>query len=290
MKPARFDYYLPATLEEALATLSELGSDGKVLAGGQSLVPMLNMRIAQPAALIDINGLVDLDAITCEHGALRVGAMVRQATLERSGPALGQVPLLAQALPLVGHWQTRNRGTLCGSLAHADPSAELPLLLSVLNGSVEVHSSRGVRTVAARDLFVSFFTTSLEADELIVAAYLPIAPARRRYAFNEFAQRHGDFALVSVACAVEFDEQGMLAHLTLALGGAGEVPLVVEAADALGRLLDRELIAALAERASTACDPPSDHHASAAFRRQLVRTLTGRMLTALVPQEEAAAT
>ncbi|TAM75671.1 xanthine dehydrogenase family protein subunit M [bacterium] len=290
MKPARFDYYLPSTLEEALAKLSELGSEGKVLAGGQSLVPMLNMRIAQPAALIDINGLVELDAVACENGALRVGATVRQSTLERSDAALGQVPLLAQALPLIGHWQTRNRGTLCGSLAHADPSAELPLLLAVLDGSVEVHSSRGARTIAARDLFVSFFTTSLEADELIVAAYVPVAPARRCYAFDEVAQRHGDFALVSVACAAEFDEQGALAYLTLALGGASEVPLVVETADALGRHADRELIAALAERASVACDPPSDHHASAAFRRQLVRTLTGRMLTALLRREEAAAT
>ena len=289
MKPARFDYYRPATLDEAVTALGELGADGKVLAGGQSLVPMLNMRLAQPAALVDINALDELGGITRENGALRVGATVRQSALERSQEARSQIPLLAQALPLVGHWQTRNRGTLCGSLAHADPSAELPLLLTALGGSVEACSTRGRRTIAARDLFVSFFTTSLEPDELIAAACLPVAPARRRYAFDEFAQRHGDFGLVSVACAVELDGRGMLAYLTLALGGAGEVPLVVETADALGSKPDAACIDALAERAGASCDPPSDHHASAAFRRQLVRTLTKRTLTALVRSEERAA-
>ncbi|TAM60122.1 xanthine dehydrogenase family protein subunit M [bacterium] len=287
MKPARFDYYLPATLDEALDALHELGDDVKVLAGGQSLVPMLNMRLAQPAALLDINALRELDTITRENGALRVGATVRQGTLERSPEALSEVPLLAQALPLIGHWQTRNRGTLCGSLAHADPSAELPLLLTVLGGSVEVRSTRGSRTVAAGDLFASYFTTALEPDELIVTANLPLARPRRRYAFQEFAQRHGDFALAAVACAVELDESGRISHLALALGGAGEMPLLVETADMLGTELTAAAVATLAERAWAGCDPPNDHHASAAFRRQLVRTLTSRMLTAFAqPQEQ----
>ncbi len=289
MKPARFDYYRPETVDEALSLLRELGSEAKVLAGGQSLVPVMNMRLAAPTAVIDINALTELDAFGWDAGELQVGALVRQAALERAPTVRQRTSLLAAALPFVGHRQTRSRGTLCGSLAHADPSAELPLVMVALGGELDVRSQSGRRSIPASTFFQSYFTTELEAEELVVAARLPADSGRRRYAFEEFAQRHGDFALASAACAVECDDTGKLSYATLVLGGVDERPFVVDTADLVGRLPEDEMIATACERAAIGCDPPSDHHASAAYRRQLARTLAGRVLRrALAPLEAMA--
>jgi CO/xanthine dehydrogenase FAD-binding subunit len=295
VKPAAFAYHRPGSLEDALSLLARLGDDAKVLAGGQSLVPMMNMRLARPRALVDVNRLRELSALEVHDGKLWVSALVRQSDAARSRGAAEAVPLLALAIPFVGHWQTRNRGTVCGSLAHADPSAELPLVLVALDGVVEARSVRGTRTIAARDLFESYFTTTLSPDELIVRAGFPVQAAsgkpedhgrshgeseREGFAFEEFAERHGDFAIVAAACALRL-KGGVVASLRVVLGGVAERPWTVRHADRLvGCGLDGAAIEECAHEAARELEPPSDRRASAAFRRHLAAVLTKRTLGA----------
>ena len=207
MKPAPLRYERAETIDDAVALLGEHGDEAKVLAGGQSLVPALNMRLLRPAVLVDIERVLDLDNIAGEEGVVRVGAMVRQADSR-----LGQHPLLAEAIPHVGHFVTRNRGTVCGSIAHADPAAELPLCLTLLGGSVRVASVRGEREIAASNFFVAPFTTALRPDELVVETIWPTARDGWGYAFAEFAQRRGDYAPAwwrrppaTVRCSLRWD-------------------------------------------------------------------------------------
>jgi CO/xanthine dehydrogenase FAD-binding subunit len=251
VKPVAFAYDRPETLEEALALLGEHGPDAKVIAGGQSLVPLLNMRLLRPTRLVDINHVYGLDNATVASGELRVGALVRQADRR-----LLDVPLVAECLPHVGHFVTRNRGTVCGSVAHADPAAELPLALTVLGGSVVAASTRGRRTIAASDFFLTHFTTQLEPDELVAETVWPVAADGWGYAFAELSQRYGDFALCMVAVAARGDE------LRVGLGSVGERPLLVD--------VDPEHPG---ETAAGHVEPFGNLHASPAYLRQLVRVL-----------------
>jgi 2-furoyl-CoA dehydrogenase FAD binding subunit len=254
VKPVAFAYDRPETLEEVLAILAEHGDEAKVIAGGQSLVPMLNMRLLRPARLIDINHVFELDNARLEGDALRVGALVRQADRR-----LLELPLVAECVPYVGHFATRNRGTVCGSVAHGDPAAELPLALTVLGGSVVVASRRGRRTLSAADFFLTHFTTELECDELVVETLWPTPAEGWGYAFEELAQRHGDFALCMAAAAARGNE------LCVGVGSVVDRPVLLE--------VDPERPG---ESAAAQVEPFGNMHASPTYLRQLVRVLVER--------------
>jgi carbon-monoxide dehydrogenase medium subunit len=282
VKPPPFRYADPATVEEALDLLARDGADGKVLAGGQSLMPLLNFRLARPAHVIDVNRLDGLAAIApAADGGLRLGALVRQRTLERSALVRDRCPLLSQVLAFVGHPQIRARGTLGGSLAHADPAAELPAAMVALEARLTLRRAGGERTVAAEDFFVSLLTTALAHDELLTEIALPPWPALTGGGVREVAKRHGDFALGGVAATLTLDAQGRVARARLVGFGVGPVPMRL--ADA-----ERSLVggaptpAALVEAgrlASAAVDPADDIHASGAYRARLAGVLTTRALT-----------
>ena len=272
MKPPPFRYARPAVLAEVLDLLSEHGDEAKVLAGGQSLVPLLNMRLARPTVLVDVNRLEELDRVSDENGGLRVGAIVRQNALE-----LLRVPLLAECLPYVGHFVTRNRGTVGGSIAHADASAELPLALTTLRGSVVLASRRGRRTVAADDFFVTHFTTAMEPDELLVETIWPTDG--RRTAFDEFALRHGDYALAMAGCALDVAD-GRVAEARVVVGSVADRATPIDEAGALlaGAPVTAEAARAAGEAAARAVEPAETLHASAAYRRHLTRVVVERAI------------
>jgi aerobic carbon-monoxide dehydrogenase medium subunit len=280
VKPAPFDYHAPATLAEVIALLREHGDAAKLLAGGQSLVPMLNMRLARPEVLIDLNRVAGLSYVRQEGDTLAIGAMTRHAEVERSALIARLQPLLTEAMAQVGHIQIRNRGTIGGSLVHADPSAELPAVLAALDGSVRVAGPGGEREIGAADLFLMYFTTSLQADEVLTEVRLPVLPARTGWAFEEVARRHGDFALVGVAVTLTLEEGGGISAGRIALTGVGMTP--VRAASAEARLAGRRPSAGIfAEAASAVRDeiePDTDIHATADFRRHLAGVLTERAL------------
>ena len=267
MKPAPFAYLRPSTLEEALTALA--GEQGaKVLAGGQSLVPLLSMRLAAPSMLIDINALPDLGHITCDAAGVRVGALARHAEVLASAEAASTQPLLAMALSHVAHPTIRNRGTTVGSLVHADAAAEMPMVLRLLEGSVDVASVRGRRTIPAEELFAGPLESTLAHDEVAVEAFFPALPAGGGVAFQEIARRHGDYALVGVAALVETDG-GEVVRARVGYVSVSDVPVVVDVTDAL----DAPAAKALAE-----LEPADDIHATAAYRAHLVRVLTPRVL------------
>lgn len=279
MKPPRFDYHAPSSVDEALALLVRYGGDAKVLAGGQSLVPLLNFRLARPAALIDLNRVPGLAYIHEADGQVRLGAMTRQRAIEFSPVVAGRLPLLAEATRLVGHLPIRTRGTIGGSIAHADPSAEYPAVLTALDGEVVARSPRGERVLRAGELFRSYLTTSLAPDEILTEVRLPAAPAGAGWAFEELSRRHGDFAIVGIAALV-VRAGPRSATARLAAAGAGAVPVRLRAAE---EILEREglgdaAIDAAAARAAELVSPDSDIHASAAYRRHLTGVLTQRAL------------
>jgi 2-furoyl-CoA dehydrogenase FAD binding subunit len=267
MKPKKFAYCRPDTLDEALALLAQHGDEARVLAGGQSLMPMLNLRLVDAAVIVDISRLAALEFIRVADGALEIGAAVTQARLLGHEELARQVPLLARALPFVGHVQTRSRGTVCGSLAHADPSSELPLSLATLGGRVVLRSTRGERVLDAAAFQTGLLSTARAPDELIVAARFPLGRAGAGVAFDEVARRHGDFAIVSLA-ALAFDDR-----LRLGVGGVADRPQVRE----WRGLGAAELPDALNEFAWT-LEGRDDVHASAHYRRDLVRRLGARLL------------
>ena len=262
MKPARFDYVRAKTLAEAHDVLAAEVGDAAVIAGGQTLVPLLSMRMARPMVLVDIMRIAELGCIAVEDEFVRVGASVRQAALLAWPGLTARQPLLAQALPWVGHAQTRARGTVCGSVALADPSAELPLALVALGGHIMLSSTRGRREVTAEDFFTGLMSTSRADDELIEAVRFPSAKAGAGYAFCEFARRHGDFAIV--ACAAIADAQGV----RLAVGGVADRPLMREFGSIEGSALDDALDAFASE-----LEARDDLHATSDYRRMLVRKL-----------------
>lgn len=280
MKPPPFSYHAPATVAEALDVLARVGEDGKVLAGGQSLIPILNMRLAAPADMVDVNGVAGLGGIEVADGAVVVGATVRQAELERDDAAAAASPLLREGLRLVAHPVIRNRGTVCGSLAHADPAAELPAVLALLGGTVRVASASDPdgRDVAASDFFAGPLTAALRPDELVVSASFPVTGPATGVAVAEVARRHGDYALAGVAAAVDVD-----GHTVTAARGAyfsvADTPLVVDLGEAVaGAPVDRADWAAAGRLARDAVDPDDDLHATGSYRRHLCGVLTGRVL------------
>jgi 2-furoyl-CoA dehydrogenase FAD binding subunit len=262
MKPAPFDYVRADSVEEALDILAQTGDDARILAGGQSLLPMLNMRLARPQIVVDVMRVAALKQVDETGGALTIHAAVRQVEIERRTNLAKDQPLLAAALAWVGHAQTRSRGTLCGSVAHADPSAELPLVLVALGGSVHLRSRRAKRKVAAEDFFTGMMTTDRRGDELIEAITFPPKAPATGYAFREVARRHGDFAIV--ACAALADPRGG----RLAIGGVAERPVArampLPGSSALDDALD-DFAWSLEAR--------DDLHASARYRRELVRRI-----------------
>ncbi|GAA4069859.1 FAD binding domain-containing protein [Nonomuraea soli] len=266
MKPPPFTYHAPLDLGSALDALAGAGARGKVLAGGQSLIPLMNMRLASPSHVIDINRVPGLDTIEDERGGVRVGALARHSRVERSGPAP-----LRRALKLVAHPVIRNRGTVVGSLVHADPAAELPAVLAVLGGSVRLASLGGVRDVAAADFFVGPLESDLRAGELAVSAFFPGLPPRSGFAIHELARRHGDYALAGVCAVVTLGDDGRIAAARAACIGVAATPQLVE--------LEGGTPAELARAVQERTDPEGDIHASAAYRRHLVGVLAERAFT-----------
>jgi CO/xanthine dehydrogenase FAD-binding subunit len=280
VKPAPFSYYQPNSTEEALALLSEHGNDGKLLAGGQSLVPLLNFRLARPDHLIDRNRIGSLAGIRRRGGALLIGAMTRQTALERSSLVAGNWPLLTEAVKLVAHAQIRNRGTVGGSVAHADPAAELPVAFSALDARFHVRSSRGARTIAAEDYFVTQLTTAMDPDELLTEIEVPAVPGRTGGAFVEFARRHGDFALGGATALVTIDASGSCEQARLLLLAAGPTPIrAVEGEEVLrGSRIDEEVARSAAEEATAKLSPTGDIHGSSEYRRQLSGVMARRAI------------
>jgi carbon-monoxide dehydrogenase medium subunit len=289
MKPPPFLYARPRSLEEALVLLRDSGPDAKVLAGGQSLVPLLNFRLARPSVLIDLNLVPDLTYVRRTNGHVAVGATTRQRALETDPAARRACPILSRALSHVGHLQIRHRGTVGGSLAHADPAAELPAVAVALDAELTVASMRGTRTIRARDFFDGPFMTKLEPDEVLTEARFPVTDDGR-VAFLEFARRSGDFALGGVALAVWFAGEGagdsgagtqsMVERAGLAALGMGPTPIRLAGAEQaiLGRPLDAEVLSDAAAAASAEVEPFTDNHADAGYRRDLVGTLLTRAL------------
>jgi aerobic carbon-monoxide dehydrogenase medium subunit len=282
MKPAPFEYFAAHSAAEAVERLAALGGEAKLLAGGQSLIPVMNFRLAQPAALIDVNPVSELDFVTpTADGGLRIGALTRLRRLELEPEVARRAPLLAEALPHIAHPQIRNRGTVGGSLAHADPAAELPCLAVALDARLRLVGTGGERWVSAGDFFLGLFATALAADEMVAEVALPAPPAGEGWAFVEVARRHGDYAQVGVAARLALDRSGRVASARLVYLSVGDAPLEARRA-AAGLVGEEPSAAAFAAAAETAAgeeiDPAGDIHAGAAFKRQLARVLTRRAL------------
>lgn len=282
MKPAAFDYFAPGTVDEALGLLADYGGDAKPLAGGQSLVPTMNFRLAQPAVLVDLNGIEELFFIREDEGELRCGAMTRQRTVERSALVQRISPLLHEAMPHIAHSQIRNRGTIGGSLAHADPAAELPVLAVALDARMYVRSVTDARWVSARDFYVGLFATAMLPEEMLVEVTFPRLRPGSGWAFEEVARQHGNYAMCGAAAVVGLDGRRVVERARLVFLSVGEGPVEAEQAAALlvGEQPNAEAIRAAAETAATQdIDPVGDIHAGPAFRRHLARVIAERVLT-----------
>jgi carbon-monoxide dehydrogenase medium subunit len=283
VKPAQFEYHVPSTVAEVLELLHEYGDEAKPLAGGQSLVPMLALRLTRFEHLVDLNRVPELQGVQVSNGTVIVAGMTRQASVGRDPQIAGGVPLLSRATPLIGHFQIRNRGTLGGSLAHADPASEYPAVAVALRAEFEVASVAGRRTLPAGEFFVSTWTTALDDDELLVAVHFPVWSGRSGFAIDEAARRHGDFAVVGAACAIELDGADRVTRAGLALFGVASTPVGASraeqalvgrpAAELHGAALDE-----IGELALAGCEPPEDIHASGRYRKQVGARLAARVL------------
>lgn len=281
MKPAPFNLLRPRNVEEALALLQSYRAEAKVLAGGQSLVPLMNFRLAQPHNLIDLNEVVGLNEIKVDERSLTLGAMVRQREVEQSPIIAARLPILREAIAQVAHPAIRNRGTVGGSLVHADPAAELPLLAIALDAIFHLRSARGSRSVAAKDFYQGYLLTDIAPDELLVRIDFRLPPAACGWCCSEITRRHGDFAIVAVAVVLGLGGDRRIAFARVALGGVGPAPLRVEAAEAalLGERPGAEPFRRAADIAAQAVDPPSDIHASSSYRRHVAGVLVRRGLS-----------
>ena len=298
MKPAPFEYFCPETLEEALALLAQHGSDAKPLAGGQSLIPAMNFRLATPAVLVDLNTIADLAHVKPGDSGLRIGGMTRHRTLETNADIARELPLVAETMPFVAHAAIRSRGTIGGSLAHADPAAELPAVMLALEATIKLQKQGGARTVPAREFFTGLFSTALEPGEIVTEIEVPRADPRGRtgYAFDEVSRRHGDFALAGAAAVVAVDDAGVCTSARVALLSVADRPVLAEQVSLAlvgqrilpmgqrplpgGQRPIADLIrdAAEASAASADIDPASDIHASSRYRRSLAAVLIRRVL------------
>jgi carbon-monoxide dehydrogenase medium subunit len=286
VKPAPFDYYAPTSVVDAVALLAELQDEAKVLAGGQSLVPLLALRLTVVGHLIDLNRVDGLHDVDHRPGSVVVGGMVRHSTLADDDKLRSSVPLLARAAPYIGHFQIRNRGTLGGSLAHADPAAELPAVAVALNATVHARSSRGRRQVPATEFFSSIFTTTLEPDEIIESVEFPVWSGRAGFSVQELARRAGDFAIAGVACGVRLDDDGRVDHAALGLFGLGPTPLqpAVALQAVHGCRPDELDVGEIASLAVHGLDPPDDVHATGAVRRRVGAVLVARALAEAISE------
>lgn len=280
MKPPRFTYVRAESVEEAIAARQRYEGEASILAGGQSLMPMLNFRLARPAALIDLSGVPDLDYTFLDDTAVVVGAMRRQRDVELDADAIARCPLLLDALHNVAHPAIRNRGTVGGTIAHADASAELPTTLVALRGAVRVEGPSGQRSVAAEDFFAFHLTTTLEPDEVVVAVEFPNLEPGTGTAFVEVARRHGDYALAGVGTALRLDDAGRLRDVRLAVSGIAPIPTRAGAVEALldGAAPDDAVLAEAGRLAAELVDVVDEEQASEAYRRQLVNVLVPRAI------------
>jgi aerobic carbon-monoxide dehydrogenase medium subunit len=280
VRPAAFEYFAPRAIEEALELLARHGTEAKPLAGGQSLVPLMNMRLARPAVVVDLNRVAALDGVQAEAGSLRLGALVRQRALERDARIGAAAPLLAEAAPLIGHLQTRARGTVGGSLVHADPAAELPACALALDAVFHLRSARAARACPAADFFRGLLATALESDELLVEIEIPApATARTGQAVAEVARRHGDFALVGACAVIELDAAGVCRRARLVIFGAGDIPHVARSTEALvGERPGPARLAEAARAAAAELDPRADLHATVDYRRRVAAGLGAQAL------------
>jgi CO/xanthine dehydrogenase FAD-binding subunit len=283
MKPSAFEYHRPGSVAEAVEVLGQLDDEGRILAGGQSLVPLMNFRLAQPTHVVDINRLGDLDYIRAEDGAVRVGALARQSTVESHPAVAERVPLLAEALSLVAHPSIRHRGTVVGSVTHADPAAELPSVVLALDATMTLRGASGERRVPARDFFLGPFETAIEPGELAVEIAFPTSAPGTGYAFEEFARRHGDFAIAGAAVTLTLDD-GLVAEPRIVLCGVGPVPLRATAAEASldGTTADEAAIEAAGVAALEGVEPPGDMHGGTRYRIGVARAQVRRAIAQAV--------
>jgi carbon-monoxide dehydrogenase medium subunit len=284
VKPAPFDYHCPGELAEAIAILQRYGEDAKVLAGGQSLIPLLSLRLSRFDHLVDLRAVEELRGVMAVDGSIRVGAMTTQATVARNDDA-ATVPLLAKATSHIGHYQIRNRGTVGGSLAHADPAAEYPAVAVALDASLEIAGPKGTRHISAAEFFVSTWATAMEPDEVLVAAHFPVWSGSSGWAVDEVARRAGDFAMCGAVCGIQLDGQ-RVNRAALALFGVGSAPVrarTIEMTLTGAAVDDLDLPAIGAEVAAT-LDPPGDLHASGEQRRKMAKTLVPRVLAAAIDE------
>jgi carbon-monoxide dehydrogenase medium subunit len=279
MKPASFDYYAPTTVDDVMALLKRHGSDARLLAGGQTLLPMMNFRLAAPEVVIDLNRIPELAFIQESGGQVHIGAMTRQRALEFSPVIARDLPLLHEAIKMVGHLPTRSRGTIGGSLANADSAAEIPMVLQVLEGEVLVRGPNGERTIPAADLVLDAMTTSLAEDEMLAEVRFPVMPRGALFAVEEFSRRHGDFAIAAVAAMLVMKD-GLCDKARIATAGVSPFSSRLRAAEEAleGRPVDADAIKKAGEAAAAAVEPVSDRNASEEYRRHLTRVLTTRVL------------
>lgn len=280
MKPAKFHYLRPSTTEEALELLWKYGDEAKIMSGGQSLIPLLNMRLSAPDYLIDLNMVEELKYIRPGDGTVHIGTLTRQADIERSSLIKQSCPILQEATSFIGHKQIRNRGTVGGSIAHADPSAELPCVLSALRGKIVIASLEEERTVAPEEFFLTYLLTAMEPTEMVKEVQFPVLSKTSGYAFVELSRREGDFALVAVASVLDLDDDGVISLSRLAIGGANPVPVALEEVETFltGQLPSKALFEEAAEKVKECIDPEDDMHGSSDYRRQLASVLTLRAL------------
>jgi carbon-monoxide dehydrogenase medium subunit len=283
MKLPPVDYEAPGTVSEALELLAEHLDEASVLAGGQSLIPLLALRLARPAVLIDINGIAELSGVSVADGRVAIGAMTREYVAEESATIAGSVPLLAAALPLIGHEAIRSRGTIGGSLAHADPAAELPAVALALDAEIVVRSKSGERVIPAAEWFAGYLTTSRRPDELLVEMRFPTAGPGTGISFQEVTRRHGDFAIVGLAASLTLSD-GAISDARLAFAGISDVPVRAAEAENLlvGETASAELFDEAARLATGDIDPPADLHGTSAYRTKVAATLVRRGLQAAV--------
>jgi carbon-monoxide dehydrogenase medium subunit len=283
MKPAAFDYYAPRTIDDVMALLKRYGSDARLLAGGQTLLPMMNFRLAAPEVIIDLKRIPELAFIRVAEGRVHIGAMTRQRALEFSPVIARELPLLHEAIRMVGHLPTRSRGTIGGSLANADSAAELPMVLQVLEGEVLVRGPNGERTIPAAGLVLDAMTTSLADDEMLAEVRFPVMPSEARFAVEEFSRRHGDFAIAAVA-AMLVVKDGRCERARIATAGVSSFSSRIKLAEQMleGRPIDADTIEKAAEAAAETVEPVSDRNASEEYRRHLTRVLTARVLKRIV--------
>lgn len=280
MKPCAFEYFNPQSVPEAIELLDRYGNEAKIIAGGQSLVPMMNFRLARPEILIDINGIKELEYIKTEGDELVIGALTRERDIEQSPLVIEKWPILSKAVSFIGHSAIRNRGTVGGSLVHADPSAEIPTSLCALNGKVKVMGPSGEKILEPEEFFLTYLTTSLEPSDLLVEVRIPALPEKMGWSFSELSRRSGDFAIVAVGILLFTETVGVCREARISMGGVAPTPVRAEEAEALlaGQKITEKLIAEAAQQAAEETDTDPDYHASAEYRKDMARVFVKRGL------------